>query len=184
MKWRKSVHKFISTNNGREVTIYDFSGVFSEAWSKAMSINNVTAGFKVAGVFPFNRNAVKLQSEKFKKFNPQPLSETSGIKYNPLYSPSRTTDGMHDLSGEQSTLEGDIFRKFLSFLPASNPKCLKEFLPTPQAPNRSKGRGLVPSGRVLTCKENLALIDEQERKKQEAARLKEERSGREKQNNS
>ena len=195
MEWRKSVHKFISTNKGREVTIYDFSSVFSEAWSKAMSINNVTAGFKVAGVFPFNRNAVKLQSEKFKKFNPQSLSETSGIKYIPLYSPSRTTDGMHDLSGEQSTLEqspvlpgisptparsligseGDIFRKFLSFLPASNPKCLKEFLPTPQAPKRSKGRGPVPPGRVLTSKENLSLIEEQERKKQEAARLKEER---------
>ena len=63
IEWRKTVHNFIATNRGRAVTKYDFSALFSEAWYKAMSIKNITAGFRTTGVCPFDSNAIKLVKE-------------------------------------------------------------------------------------------------------------------------
>ena len=42
-------------NPGRVVSKFQFSKLFSEAWSKGMSINNITSGL---GIYPFNRSAV------------------------------------------------------------------------------------------------------------------------------
>lgn len=65
----EEVHKFTSNNCGREVTRYDFSVVFSDALSKAMTVKNIASGFKVTGVFPFNSHAIHLAEEEFTKFN-------------------------------------------------------------------------------------------------------------------
>lgn len=60
-------------------------------------------------------------------------------------------------------------------LSAIRPKSLREFLKTPLAPKRSRGRGPTPKGRVLTSRDNLLLLENEEKKKREAAQLKEER---------
>ena len=203
MEWRKAVHKFISANKGREVTIYDFNTVFSDAWYKGMSGSNVTSGFRCAGVFPFNRYAVKARSERERFQKPDVLAKESGISYLPMFSPAkvshrydnRDSEEGSECSGDSSdqspqlpfiraTMPGDRLNRSLSdgnlqkykcFLAAKKQGTLKEFLKTPKAPKRSKGRGPTPHGRVLTSRENLVLVEEQQRKKQDAARLKEER---------
>ena len=37
---------------------FKFSALFSEAWSKGMSISNFVAGFRCTGTYPFNPNAI------------------------------------------------------------------------------------------------------------------------------
>lgn len=70
-----------------------------------MTIPNVVAGFRVTGICPFNRNAISLPSEEPKKFNPEALPRTSGIKYIPLYSPvgSSQKKKFHDVGGGESS---------------------------------------------------------------------------------
>ncbi len=51
-------------------------------------MKTISNGFKVTGVYPFNRNCLK-ESGKYKAFNPQSLTEKSGLAYIPLYSPAR-----------------------------------------------------------------------------------------------
>ena len=197
VEWRKAVHNFVATNKGRVVTIYDFNTVFSKAWHNAMTASNVGAGFRISGIFPFNRNAVKARSEKFKSFDPEALSRETNINYIPLFSPCKTVCGQsedensetdYDCTPHSSFLETphssfletphSLNRSFsdgdLHTLPTRSRK-LREFLKTPTAPKPKRGRGPTPKGRVLTSRDNLILIEEQERKKREAALLKEER---------
>ena len=51
-----------------------------------MTMSNVLRGFRVTGVYPVNRNVVKIPAEPSKPS----LSESTGIAYIPLYSPART----------------------------------------------------------------------------------------------
>ena len=83
--WRKTVHTFIASNEGCTVTQYDFSQLFAETWFKAMTMKNSTAGFKTTGVFPFNKQAVKLLEDK----PTVPLTETSSLPFVPLFNPSQ-----------------------------------------------------------------------------------------------
>ena len=56
--WKEERHNFMSENPGMVVNRYSFSKLFSKAWIKAMSIKNILSGFKVCGIFPFNREAI------------------------------------------------------------------------------------------------------------------------------
>ncbi len=113
IEWRKAVHKFLTSNKGREVTVYDFNTVFSEAWYGPMTAANVIAGFRCAGVFPFNRNAVKVRTENFQKFGPDSRVKDFKINYIPLFSPSRPRpyrilDDTFESSGESDVELSDI----------------------------------------------------------------------------
>ena len=57
-------HRFYSQNPGRVVSIYDFSALFSEAWSQSMTVKNITSGFKVTGIYPVGRCAVQVPGQK------------------------------------------------------------------------------------------------------------------------
>ncbi|XP_064406640.1 uncharacterized protein LOC135351543 isoform X3 [Halichondria panicea] len=179
IEWRKVVHKFISANKGREVTVYDFNTVFSEAWYNAMTASNVISGFRCTGIYPFNRNAVKARSEKFRRFDQDALSKGSKINYVPLFSPDRArhTDSNLDTEDENDSSSSASSPPFgnsrCNTLSPIQHKTLKDFLVTPKAPNR--GKGPVPKGRVLTSRQNLLLLEEQKKKKQEEAQLKEDR---------
>ena len=89
--WRQKCHDFICSNPGKTVSRYDFSKLFSSAWYEAMTMVNITSGFKVTGVCPFDRNAFKLPGETFTSFRPQTLQEGTGLAYIPMYSPRRFT---------------------------------------------------------------------------------------------
>ncbi len=43
---------------GRVITKFQFSTLFSRAWTKGMSMDNIVAGFRSTGVYPFNPNAL------------------------------------------------------------------------------------------------------------------------------
>ena len=56
--WSEACRQFMFNNPGRVVSKFQFSKLFSEAWSKGISINNITSGFRSTGIYPFNRSAV------------------------------------------------------------------------------------------------------------------------------
>jgi hypothetical protein len=92
--WRQACHEFRRMNPGRVVTRFEFSRLFSEVWYEAMSAKNIVASFKTTGVCPFNRQALKvpgMDREGFTSFQPESLAEKTGLKYIPLYSPSRSS---------------------------------------------------------------------------------------------
>jgi len=56
--WVKVCHKYLFANPNRVITNFQFFALFAEAWSKCMSISNITSGFCTIGVFPFNPKAL------------------------------------------------------------------------------------------------------------------------------
>ncbi len=72
---------------------YDFSALFADAWYKAMSIKNITSGFRITGIVPFNRNIVceKIASPK------NQMIRSRDIKFIPFNSPSEFLDNSHQL---------------------------------------------------------------------------------------
>ena len=71
----------IAKSHGKAVTRYEFSSLFAEAWYAAMTAKNIQAGFKVTGVFPFNRHPFDLPNEKYKSFKPEEVVRKSKLKY-------------------------------------------------------------------------------------------------------
>ena len=68
--WAQLCHECIFSNPGCVITKYQFSAIFSQAWSKGMTINNLNFGFRNTGIYPFNPQAIlckvspKFQSSK------------------------------------------------------------------------------------------------------------------------
>ena len=56
--WRNVCHEWVEENPDKVITKFKFSSLFHRAWVQAMRPANVMAGFKKAGVFPFNRHAI------------------------------------------------------------------------------------------------------------------------------
>ena len=55
--WKQEYHKFYCKNT-RKVSKISFNGIFQNAWLNAITLVNVAAGFRKAGVYPFNQNAI------------------------------------------------------------------------------------------------------------------------------
>ena len=72
-------------NRGKVVSRYSFSTVFCSAWMKAMTIKNIVGGFKVCGIYPLDRDAIKVP--RIKRI--EKLSEESGLPFIPMLSPAR-----------------------------------------------------------------------------------------------
>ena len=53
--WSEACRKYLASNPGRVITKFPFSYLFSDAWCKGMSINNIVSGFRNTGVCPFNQ---------------------------------------------------------------------------------------------------------------------------------
>ena len=51
-----SQDNWMRNNPGKTMTIYDLPGIAKEAWPKAAQPTNITKGFEVSGVFPFNND--------------------------------------------------------------------------------------------------------------------------------
>ena len=170
--WRQKCHDFICSNPGKTVSRYDFSKLFSSAWYEAMTMVNITSGFKVTGVCPFDRNAFKLPGETFTSFRPQTLQEETGLAYIPMYSPRRfTTKPCMQVSPDPPVQNSTCGLPLLK--PVSS---ISKYLNTPMAPSAIiKKDGKKISGRVLTSCENIQLITEKEQMKIEKEKIKEER---------
>ena len=56
--WQDVCHDYVLQHPGRVITKYQFSGLFSEAWGKALVPLSIINGFKYTGVYPFNPQIV------------------------------------------------------------------------------------------------------------------------------
>ena len=57
--WREQCHKFYRKNPGRVINKLNFNSVFRQAWLSAVTPSNICGGFRRAGVFPFNPDAIQ-----------------------------------------------------------------------------------------------------------------------------
>ena len=86
VSWRKVCHSYLVNNPGKVITRYDFSTLFSEAWFQSMRPENAIAGFKVTGICPFDRNAVKIPGSVDQH---EGLAKKHDLAFIPLYTPSK-----------------------------------------------------------------------------------------------
>ena len=198
MHWREVCHDFLTRHPGRVVTRYDFCALFSKAWSESVTIKNVIAGFRTTGVFPFNRMAIDVPKESFVSFEPEKLSQKSGLAFIPLYSPAPShtksvRPKVEVLSPPVSDMDDDDHFGFsresddekldsdcessdncLMLLPRGA-KALTKFLHTPVAPFKLPTKNEKCPGKVLTSVEYMRHMEARDLEKQEKLRLKEER---------
>ena len=92
----------MSDNPGKVVNRYVFSKLFSKAWTNAMSIRNIMSGFKVCGIYPFDRNALRLPLEEVPK-RMETLAKKSGLAYIPLFSPAKRRNYHHRSESSDSS---------------------------------------------------------------------------------
>ena len=50
-------------NTGVQITKYNFPRLLKEAWENAMLSSNICAGFRNAGIYPLNKDKVRLTIE-------------------------------------------------------------------------------------------------------------------------
>ena len=106
-QWKKVVQSYMAKNHGKAVTRYEFSSLFAEAWYSAMTAKNIHAGFKISGVFPFNRHPFDLPEEKYKSFNPEEVAKKSKLRYIPLNSPALHPSHNKDISKDNDCSSSD-----------------------------------------------------------------------------
>ena len=138
MAWREVCQRFICQNPGKVVGVYEFSHLFSDAWLQSMTMKNIVSGFKVTGVYPVDRYAIKLPSERSQQsFRPESLAKESGLAYIPPYSPHRcatpTSSIYHSTTSYDDSRSFTIERSFsednlsIGYVNSTNSHCL---LPT------------------------------------------------------
>ena len=63
VQWTQECHEFYQKHPGSIVTRFNFSRLFSQAWCKAVTTANIMGGFRRAGVYPFNPNAISITED-------------------------------------------------------------------------------------------------------------------------
>ena len=56
--WRDTCHNFYQESPGKAITKFNFMELFSKAWMLTVTPTNITAGFRKAGIVPFNPDAI------------------------------------------------------------------------------------------------------------------------------
>jgi len=56
--WYEVCRQYLFDHPGQVVTKFQFSTLFTDAWSKGMTIGNVTSGFRGTGIYPFSPSMV------------------------------------------------------------------------------------------------------------------------------
>ena len=80
--WSEACHRFVAQHPGMAVTKYTFSAVFSEVWIEAMRVRNIISSFRTTGVYPPDRNVIKLPDEVM----PNLAKKTCLALHTPLHS--------------------------------------------------------------------------------------------------
>ena len=177
-KWKEVCHKFITKNPGRQITRFDFSTLFAEAWYQAMTMSNIISSFRKTGVCPFNRNAVVLPCDTIKSM--ESLAQKTGLAYIPLYSPAppHSAKDIPSFSCEKRQLsysepDVSIAEDSQFVLPLRSATTISKFLNKPLTPSKIPVKHPKSSGRVLTSRENLEELEERELQKKKAIEEKE-----------
>lgn len=181
--WRQTCHQFMCENPGRIVSRADFASLFAVAWGCAMTLPNITSGFKITGVCPFNKNAFKLIGEDQctqtindtvsenperdfeSSLEPQKIVRFTKETYIPLLSPR---------SQSRDLPSGINVDKEVESLPPRKPiSSISKYLTTPRMPQKKPIERKKMSGRVLTSLENQLRLEEKEKERIEKERVKE-----------
>lgn len=88
------------TNPDKTATIYDIPGLVKEAFMSAMTPRNIISGFKVTGIFPFNR--VFFPDEDYA---PSPWSQDRPNSEKPSNSADLPVPSTHAMSPDCSSAE-------------------------------------------------------------------------------
>ena len=183
--WREVCHEFITTHPGQSAGRYQFSRLFNKAWMQSMTVRNITAGFRVTGIHPFNREA-------FAHVEESPLVKQSGLAFIPFYSSSsrchrlqkipgvchetaNDSDGHHTVRDNTPSDPSDSLAADPVRLQSLQNSYVSKFLQFPSPFTKQMKYHPKCCGRVLTSAENLAFIAEKEKAKNEKERLKAER---------
>ena len=75
--WANVCHSYLQQNPGRVITRFQFSALFSQAWSLAVTPANITAGFRTCGVYPFNPAAISIPANPDKGKEDEPCSSVA-----------------------------------------------------------------------------------------------------------
>ena len=70
-----------------------------------MSIKNVLSGFKVCGIFPFNREAISQVPIYKQHVQMESLASKSGLAYIPLFSPAKSPGKSHTRTHRHSSCQ-------------------------------------------------------------------------------
>ncbi len=197
--WQTVCHNFMTSNPGRYVSRFEFSALFSEAWYKAMTIPNIVSSFRITGVCPFDRSAIRLPSVDDKS-ETKSLAQRSGLGYIPLISPisparlsparsrlSHGTDSIRAvvhptvtikplhrrLSSSDPNISETVSTPEKCFMPLRTFTKMSKYLKPPLPPASIATKNDKSSGRVLTSYASMTKMEEKEREKEEAARSKE-----------
>ena len=81
--WQQACHDFYTNNQGRVITIYNFSVLFAKAWLSTMTASNILSAFKTTGISPFNRFAVQTIDNYYRSFKPETLIQQTGLTHIP-----------------------------------------------------------------------------------------------------
>ena len=58
-QWSATYHDFFQRNPGKVITKFNFNQLISQAWLKSLIPANVISEFKVCGIYPFKRKAIR-----------------------------------------------------------------------------------------------------------------------------
>ena len=165
--WREARQHFQASHPNRVLTIHDFNKVFSEAWIKGMSMNNITQGFKVAGIYPFNPDALLDATEICVMNKPKTIMEKTGIAYIPLYGHAPSEGNPAEM------LPKEIDRTYICT--ARQQSSISNMLIKPIPPSAIPTKKEKSAGQILTREGNLKLIKERQKLKEENEKMKEEK---------
>ena len=76
--WVDVCRRYLFANPSRVITKFHFSSLFSQAWSRSMTTDNISSGFRTTGIWPFNPNAI------LSKFPMSKETNTSSTRTNPI----------------------------------------------------------------------------------------------------
>ena len=164
--WKYACQRYIADNPGKVVTRFSFSKVFNEAWTQSMTNSNIIAGFRVSGIYPFNRNALLS--------DPEPTE--CKLPYLPLLTPSRKSRPSLDKSSysQDDTISDSPMQSPDDLLLLPRRSSISDILQLPTLPEVNKAT-FQKASRVLTSEENLRILDEKKKEKERIANMKAER---------
>ena len=96
--WREECHIFLLKNQGKVISKFSFSQIFSKAWLKSMTPSNIISGFHNTGIYPL---------DKTKLLPPQDKTRESVRSY---YTPFLSLQPLHASPQPQSHLHFHIYQ--------------------------------------------------------------------------
>lgn len=171
-KWTEVCHHFFQNNPGKVITKFNFNMLFSKAWLKSLTPANIIAGFKTCGIYPYDSTAISVHggSSHIHSDGISHGSEHGGIL---LSTESRddtvlqeeclgNNDTVHD---QESVSDIDVD------CPVVEQSVVSQYLVSP-TDSLSSGLKSFPHAKLLTSTASLSMLEEKERKKQEAGERK------------